>query len=307
MTTEASSLTGPLVTGQPAELASIAWSAVSRLDDRSLEAFVDAHDLQRTNVLNLANVRFGTPSGLVGLLLAAETARRYHDSVVINLKDDEFRRYLSRSRFIEFASPTCRLVPGLSEREGIRFAHRYGRSKDLIELTRLEVAEDLRGLIERTIDTLTEGLGYSRRQAFRVVTMVSEAGMNLIEHAGIHGYAALQSYSPPSGRFVELAIGDAGRGIRDRLRENVSFTATPSDIAAIKLAVRPGVSTFGPSRGIGLAGLVTATRAHGGSLQVRSGTGRVRIRAGRPQLLPFEGARFPGTQITITLPAVVAA
>src|SRR5689334_19571740 len=80
-----------------------AWNGATSLDHRSFESFLGSHDLRAStsSTFDLENIRFARPSGLVSLMVAAETAARYGRGVVIRIEDDSFRRYLSRARFSE--------------------------------------------------------------------------------------------------------------------------------------------------------------------------------------------------------------
>jgi hypothetical protein len=150
--------------GRPADgdPALAAWSTVDRLDGRTFESFLSAHDLKRTNLFDLSRIRFGTPTPLDGLLLAAEAARRYHDGVIFHVEDATFRSCLSRSRFLELAQhPHCRLVRQAPRTSGDATAIAG------IELTRIEAEGDVHSLIDGTLETLTGPLGYSRPGAHR--------------------------------------------------------------------------------------------------------------------------------------------
>jgi hypothetical protein len=282
-----------------------AWNGATSLDHRSFESFLGSHDLRAstTSTFDLEKIRFARPSGLVSLMVAAETAARYGRGVVIRIEDDSFRRYLSRARFSELSEGICRLSPSGSEDESRLFAHRYGRSEALIELTKLDSDDALHELRDRSFKTLRGPIGLAKPDAWRVVSMISEIGTNVLDHAEVHGYAAMQAYSGAKGRFLEFAVGDGGRGIRSRLADSAAYRFLASDLQAVQYALKPDVSSFGDGRGLGLPGIMEVARTHRATLQIRSGQGGVRLSADTRRVVSYEAIDFPGTQVTVILSA----
>jgi hypothetical protein len=137
----------------------------------------------------------------------------------------------------------------------------------------------------------------------------SELADNVLHHSESDGgfvSAARIRHRDQSGRpvdMVEIAVGDAGIGIPNSLRQNPSLKAD-TDSAAIRLALQEGVSGLPDSyRGYGLWHIEQEIRgkAQQRSMVLRSGTGLVRLR-GDGRLRQAEYKRFPGTLAHVMIP-----
>jgi anti-sigma regulatory factor (Ser/Thr protein kinase) len=275
----------------------------AKLDSVTLDEILSRRPLE-TGRFDLTRTQFVSPAGIVGLAIAVEAAARACDEVSVVVTEASVRTYLARSRFLAEMGDVCALDPPVGGKEVHRYDHRLGRSPLLIELSRINGHSDLKAILDRTIDALIDSLGYPRAEAFRIATVLSEAGANVLEHGGGRGLAAMQVYGPASGSFVEIAIGDAGPGIRQALTVNPTLPRTASDVHAILQAVRHGVSSFiDPTRGVGLHHVLRLTTEHRGWAQIRSGSGKVRWRGDKGKGWSFEVPDLTGTQVTIGLPA----
>ncbi|MCA1694605.1 MAG: ATP-binding protein, partial [Actinobacteria bacterium] len=127
---------------------------------------------------------------------------------------------------------------------------------------------------------------------------------NALEHSGAHallmGQVYLDGERPDHHRRVQIAIGDAGRGIRASFLE--SGTRSPAnDTEAIELALQYLVSSVAdPGRGQGLTTTVEQATALEGHVVVRSGDARVTVDGSgsrSEQVQPIDG-----TVVGVSLP-----
>jgi anti-sigma regulatory factor (Ser/Thr protein kinase) len=274
-----------------------------KLDSVTLDAVLARRPLE-TGMFDLTGTTFVSPSGIVGLAIAVDVAARAYDEVSVVVNDPSVRTYLARSRFLAEMGTICKIDPPVDRADVHRYDHRIGRSPMLIELSRIDDHRDLEAILDRAIEALVGSLGYTRAEAFRAATLLSEVGANVIEHGGGRGLGAMQVYGPASGSFVEIAIGDAGPGIRRALAANPNLPRTASDVHAILEAVKHGVSSFSdPTRGVGLHHVLRITTEHRGWAQIRSGSGKVRWRGDKRRGWGFDVAELAGAQVTLGLPA----
>jgi hypothetical protein len=174
----------------------------------------------------------------------------------------------------------------------------------LIEVTKIERGRDLPELLNDIVMVLRGKLKYKKRDAFDVATVISEVGQNTFDHnKQTCGFIAMQVYEPRPGRsFLEIGIGDYGDGIAKTLRRNPNNPANSTDLEAIQIATRLGVSAHNdPTRGTGLYHLLEIAYKHEGMVQIRSGSGKVRYRMDKRVGFPFSVAYVPGVQIALQL------
>jgi hypothetical protein len=128
----------------------------------------------------------------------------------------------------------------------------------------------------------------------------TETANNARQHSRGLGYAAAQVAR--SEGLVRLAVGDNGKGIRQSFIDaGLSWAGEMTDGDAILKALEPKVSSRGrpTNEGVGLTLVSELVRQTRGWLLVVSGSGVVRIGAGKPaeKLLLPEGGHFPGTLV----------
>jgi anti-sigma regulatory factor (Ser/Thr protein kinase) len=185
------------------------------------------------------------------------------------------------------------------------FPRSRGDSPVLLELTKIEEADDTQGAVERVrkkADTLLRRqFNYTSDDIAKFCTALSETCENVCMHSQDWGFIAIQSYRDK----VKMAIFDLGIGIQSSLAEKADRLGKRwSDCDSILQAMEWGVSRFDDrGRGIGLAGVKDIVRKWRGSMQIRSGTGKIGVNTQRMRGMAIPDLpHFPGTQICITLP-----
>lgn len=133
----------------------------------------------------------------------------------------------------------------------------------------------------------------------------TELTTNVIYHADSNGGFALAQYCEyAAGPAIELAVADAGIGIRKSLAKNPDFGGIESDCAAIKRAMTDGVTSAGDKyRGFGLGYAAANTQLEPTrSLAIRSGNGIITLSGNGAIQEETSQIAYPGTLISAIMP-----
>ena len=256
-------------------------------------------------VLNLRGVEFVEPAGICGLAALLEFLIPRCEGVNLALSGRDVPAYLERMNFFRLFGGRVRTNADVSSLEERR-RHNPGT---LQELVNFHNEEEIPGIIER-ISEILENQSYRLRERVAICSILSEICANAAEHgaSSFGAYAAVQAYnhivSGPRrrGEEVLIAIADGGVGVRETLSRNLAHaehTATDND--ALRHALAMGVSGTGElGRGGGLALVAQISSRSGGSLSLRSGTGRVTVYEDRKNSRNVP--QFPGTFVRVSLP-----
>jgi anti-anti-sigma regulatory factor len=259
-------------------------------------------------VLDLRSVEFVEPSGICALAALLEFLIPRSGEVGIALSGRNVPAYLERMNFFRIFSDRVRTnvdVAALEER-------RRGNPGTLQELVNFHSEEEIPGIINR-ISEILENKEYLLRERAAICATLSEICANAVEHGAspFGAYAAVQAYQhivsggrERRGEEVLVSIADGGVGVRKTLSHNpkyAKFTKTDND--ALRHAIKMGVSGTGEiGRGGGLAVVSQISTRVGGSLSLRSGSGRITYYGDRTNSrnVPY----FPGTFVRVSLPRV---
>jgi anti-anti-sigma regulatory factor len=267
---------------------------------------------QRQVIIDLEQVRFVDPYGMVGLLALARFLRqRAFEPVLLLPRSAEVMKYLDRMDFSRHAERLCAIDLTTLWPDG-----EYSRSMHsdvLLEITPITRAEDIHYIVDRVRERaqtiLSQNLHYEQAAIDGFVVALSEVCQNIPEHSEDVGYVAIQKYF--YGRrlgknLVKIAVMDLGVGFRASLAPRyASQSAAWSDLLALRLAMFKGASRYDdPGRGQGLSAVRRFVERWHGKLMIRSGSARLglspawdRSATRQTNLIPF-----PGTQVSIVLP-----
>lgn len=257
-------------------------------------------------VLDLREVEFVEPSGICGLAALLEHLEPRSEEVALALAGRDVPAYLERMDFFRLFGGRIKTnvdVASLEERR----RHDPGT---LQELVRVGGDEEIPGVVER-ISKILINQGYLLQERTDICSTLSEVCSNAAEHSSspFGAYAAVQAYhhvvsgSRRRGEEVLISIADGGVGVRETLSRNPSLSEeyTASDTEALRAALMMGVSGTGEvGRGGGLALVAGICARSGGSLSLRSGSGRLTVyqSSNKPRNVP----EFPGTFLRASLP-----
>jgi anti-anti-sigma regulatory factor/anti-sigma regulatory factor (Ser/Thr protein kinase) len=265
-------------------------------------------------IIDLEQVRFVDPYGMVGLLAMARFLRqRAFEPVLMLPRSEEVMKYLDRMDFSRHADRLCTLDLTTLWPDG-----EYSRSTHsdvLLEITPIARAEDIHFIVERVRERaqtiLSQNLHYEQAAIDGFVVALSELCQNIPEHSEDVGYVAIQKYF--YGRrlgknLVKIAVMDLGVGFRTSLAPKYAAQSTPwSDLLALRLAMLEGASRYDdPGRGQGLSAVRRFVERWHGKLMIRSGSARVGVSPAweRSATRQTKLTPFPGTQVSIVLPEI---
>ncbi len=288
-------------------------SVPANFDDRSFDQFAKSfeQDGDERALFDAHAVKWASPYGLVGLLVAGQSMQRDGDHrPLLNIPQSrDVVHYWARTGFFDYAGEWFEIhgkVPHVSTT----------RSSDvLLEITPVRGADDVHGVVntiqDRAAAILKGELGLEASATLGFGMALSEACQNIVEHAGTSGWVAVQTYTwrrRLGRRVVVIAVADAGIGFRRSLGEAHAkrFQDRWSDATALEAALIQGVSRFPESgRGQGLGGIRRYLNRWDGKISVRSGTARIAIIPSWDDDLPLaEGLpMFPGSQVLQIIPA----
>jgi hypothetical protein len=160
------------------------------------------------------------------------------------------------------------------------------------------------GLTSKFFTALEGHLGFSEEKAKTFWQPNKEIVENIYKHSGSWGVGAIQCFE----ERVLICYADIGNGIRKTLDpyedELVKKLGEPwSDCTAIKAAFTEGITSLpGKSRGVGLHDVRTYVNECGGTIECRSGRGKV-VFDSKSKPHGYEVDYIPGVQVRIELPA----
>ena len=256
-------------------------------------------------ILDLRRAEFVSPYGAVGILSSVAAHVTAGGQIRTLCPEQEgCRRYLAASGMLQHLAE----LGELEGDGGLRSTNPSWTAGTVLPLTSLsaesEIAgtwhqfEDrLRSLLSRTGDGNGPKLGPIGSTLFEIC-------QNVFDHAGEGriAWVAAQQYLNRWTQmpFIEIAIGDAGCGIRTSLGSTHSEVLHGTDSEAIVRALR-GLSRKPGYSGNGYGVLQDAARNLDGSFLLQSGTGVVR-RPRRKSLIRTDRVlSWPGTRVQVCL------
>ena len=256
-------------------------------------------------VLDLRSVEFVEPAGICGLAALLEFLIPRSSIVGVRLAGHDVPAYLERMNFFRLFGHRVETNADLAALE----ERRRGNPGTLQELVNFHSEEEIPGIINR-ISEILENKDYRLRERAAICATLSEICANAVEHghSPFGAYAAVQAYqhivSGGRGRGEEVivAIADGGVGVRETLSRNPAYAEhTQTDNDALRHALKMGVSGTGEiGRGGGLAVVGQIAARAGGSLSLRSNSGRVTFYGDRTNSRNVPP--FPGTFVRVSLP-----
>ena len=253
--------------------------------------FLLAVEAERSATIDLTAIDFIRPVGVVALL--ATLSGSFH----IDRQDLAIMWPASREVQVPPASSMRR---DGSVRKGCKLELKPEQIpvKPMVPCTHFNDEADIDRLEELMAEKFhTEFVG----QEGTVDTVFSEIALNVVYHADSQGgYVLAQEYAYHEGPVVEIAVADCGIGIQASLQKNPNNPDTGSDIEAIQLALKEGVSrVIDAHRGFGLHHVANDVQNHYlREMTIRSGTG---ILDGNV-ISQESSSKFSGTIVNVTIP-----
>ncbi len=259
-------------------------------------------------LIDARHARWASPYGLTALLCVAQSRQELMGFAVPENPDTV--SYWSRTGFFRYAAELYEMhghVPRARE------AH---ESDVLLEITPIVKSDDVHGVVgriqQKAADILHGQLNLETAVTGSFGMTLSESCQNIVEHAGLGGWVAVQTYKYTrrlGRRVVVIAVCDAGIGFRKSLESSPSHRHSDrwDDGMALEDAVLRAVSRFrhgDKGRGQGLAGIRRFVGRWSGKLSVRSGTARIAVTPEWDEDVPLQEnlPYFPGSQMQVIIP-----
>jgi len=278
-----------------------------RITEESFEQVL--HRLKKSSVINLQEIAFIDPYGMVGLLEIGEIYKPKANRKILYLPEsEEVLKYLERMDFFKIAPKYFIFEPSKP-----KISEKYLRSSYsdvLLEITPIEKSDDIHFIVgkvkDRAQSILTRHLKYDERTINGFIVSLSEICQNIIEHSKTKGFVGIQKYHFQNlgKNVVKIAVMDTGIGFRKSLSERFSLK---SDLHSIEEALIHGASRYtDKGRGHGLAAVRRFVNEWNGKISIRSGTAKLSIIPewawGKEK--EYNLTHFPGAQINILLPEI---
>lgn len=259
-------------------------------------------------LIDARHARWASPYGLIALLCVAQS-REQRMSFSVPENPDTVS-YWSRTGFFRYAAELYEMHGNVPR---AREAH---ESDVLLEITPIVQSDDVHGVVgriqQKAADILHGQLNLDTAVTGAFGMTLSESCQNIVEHAGLGGWVAVQTYKYTrrlGRRVVVIAVCDAGMGFRKSLESSPSHRQSDrwDDGMALEDAVLRAVSRFrhgDKGRGQGLAGIRRFVGRWSGKLSVRSGTARIAVTPEWDEDVPLQEnlPYFPGAQMQVIIP-----
>lgn len=260
--------------------------------------FTVIHSLSASGpiTLDLTYITWIQPYGAISLLgMCRYLEQLTKSSVRLTGLPRSIHAYLRRIDFFTCGAETVYTTDPFN---AINDLGRSSSSSNVLELFPIRVHEDIYEVAARARRILAYWLGSSSQDIGNIVTLLSEACSNIVDHSRDTGVVTIQKYERKYYIDVNLAIGDLGQGIRQSLMA-VHGAVTDTCAGYIEKALAGLSARSGERGGQGLGAIQRIATESGGSLHIRSEMGSVLAQASGTATrdgLYF----FPGTQIAIT-------
>jgi hypothetical protein len=239
-------------------------------------------------VFDAGEMSFASPLDLAGITAWAARLRNEGVGVWFVLPDDgDVCRYLVRMDLIEHLDQVGATVSGPAPS-----VRRADRTDVLLEVRRVCGPADAERFVVDVYQLARRHTSDSSAAAG--AKMLGELLDNAITHAAspVGVYAAAQVHH--RGGDLELAVADAGIGIRSHLARNPRFRDLTA-AEALGAALRPGVTGTSERRGNGLPDLLSTASGFGGQLLLRSDDGYAQVMASSSDRKFAAAGQVPGT------------
>lgn len=172
-------------------------------------------------------------------------------------------------------------------------------SKTSVELKRLVGVDP--GCGETLVELISSNFPLSDDAKYEMRTHLNELMTNAFDHSKstLGFYVCAQWY--PVKKNLRISFADGGIGIFQSLKNSGKFQDVKTDIEALRLSVKPGITTRKSQLGgFGLAYIRKYVQNNNGTLTIMSGHGKVNYYRNKTEN-KFEPVKFDGTIVDILI------
>ena len=247
---------------------------------------------------------FTRPAGMVSLLAVMDRIRRAGDDHKIALmlpQSNAVRTYWRLAGIMDALGEFCDFE-GMPEQDALPAPVPV---KPMVKCSHFRDESDADRLSVEMEDSFMSALRGYASLANECCETFTELITNAVYHAeGGGGFALAQYCEYQDGPAIEIAVADSGIGIWNSLNKNIELTGIDSDCAAIKLALKEGVTSVGSKyRGFGLCYVAANVQLEPNRrLAIRSGNGIITLLGDGEIREESTEVAYSGTAISVTIP-----
>jgi len=243
-------------------------------------------------------------------------ALAYHGGVTLDFGDVEWAapfgltvvsvtlaKCLQQKKRVYYSPPTNAAFKDYLERIGFKYHFLSGQAvahrKTSVELKQLRGLDP--GCATAIVELISHDFPLSGDVKFGLKTHINELMTNGFDHSEstVGCYVCAQWY--PTQKNLRISFADGGIGIFQSLKRSRLFPNINTDVEAIKLAVKPGITTREERRGgFGLDYIRRYVRNNNGTLTIISGEGKVNFYTNKVEN-KLEEIGFHGTVVDIKI------
>lgn len=208
---------------------------------------------------------------------------------------------LEQGKDIYYSAPIKKDLNDYLERIGFRY-HFLGGLEVEHKLTSVEL-KHLRGVdpgcSEAIVELISNNLPLSEDSKYEMRTHINELMTNGFDHSKskLGCYVCAQWF--PAKQNLRISFADGGIGIFQSLRDSGKFPEVQNDVEAIRLAIKPGITTRKKQLGgFGLDYIKKYVRNNNGTLTIISGQAKVNFYRNKIEHKK-EPVKFSGTIVDI--------
>ena len=210
---------------------------------------------------------------------------------------------LNQGKLVYYSPPKHTELNSYLERIGFKYHFLSGKAiehkKTSLELKRLLWVDP--GCSAAIVELVAHDFPLSEDAKYEMRTHINELMTNGFDHSksNVGCYVCAQWY--PVTKKLRISFADGGIGVLQSLKDSGDFPSIHTDAAAIRLAVKPGVTTRREHRGgFGLDYIRRYARNNNGTLSIISGHAKVNFYINKIEE-KYETISFPGTVVDITI------
>ncbi len=234
--------------------------------------------------VDFGKVRKVFPNGILPIICTIDFYRQKNLKIYIRLpQNDDIRRLFRSVNWAYYLSP------GQFEKSESFY------DKHLVT-KRFETAEEQKKVVDEFMDVVLRNMQIPKDIISALEWSINEITDNVLNHSESKFGGLIQASTYIKEKKIVFAVADSGRGILKSMQEGYPNLRT--ELTAIGEAIKAGVTRnpkFG--QGNGLAGSLRITNLTGGSLEILSGNGRLKVTEIETNRRPFKNIFYKGTLV----------
>ena len=224
------------------------------------------------------------PNGMLPIICTIDNLRLNKIKIYIKLpKDNDTRRLFRSVNWAHYLSPEQ-----FEKSESTHDRHLVTR--------RFENAEQQKRVVDDFMDVVLRNMKIPKDIISGLEWSINEITDNVLNHSDSVLGGLIQASTYEKERKIVFAVADSGRGILKSMQEG--FPDLRTELDAIGEAIKAGVtrnSKYG--QGNGLAGSLRVTTMTGGSLEILSGDGRLKVTENETLKKLLRDVYYKGTMV----------